>query len=258
MLQDIFQSVLFFLLLLGCLEIGFQIGKRRLASQKDPKTTGQNVLSGSIYALLTLLLSFSFSLAVQRFEARRHLVVDVANSIGTAYLRIDLLPQNYQPGLRHEFERFTDAQIALGRDLATGTDYKAQLAIIDSSEQRIWDLAMTAYQDDPHESSRILFTPAINQMFDLASSRREASEIKTPFLIFILLACLSFASAILAGRNMVGNPSRGLGHRVVFCGVLAFVLFVVTDLDNPRQGSIRIDHADELLMDLRKSMESRG
>ena len=258
MLQAILGSVVFFGLLLGCVEVGYRIGGSRLSASKEPASKDQNVLSGSVYALLTLLLSFSFSLAVQRFEARRHLVVDVANAIGTAYQRIDLLPQSSQPGLRHEFQRFTDAQIQFGKELAAGRDFKAPVAITESAQQRIWDLAITAYQDDPHESSRILFTPAINQMFDMASSRREASEIKTPFMIFLLLACLSFASAVLAGRNMVGSPTRGLGHRLVFCGVLAFVVFVVTDLDNPRQGAIRIDHADELLQDVRNSMEPRG
>ena len=247
-------ALVFFGCLVACLEFGYRVGQRRLTPEADELSKSPNLLSGSVYTLLGLLLSFSFSLTVQRFESRRHLVIDEANAIGTAYLRVDLLQPNDQPGMRHEFQRFTDAQIKLGEQLNSGQNISDQIKTTQSAQHRIWELAMTAYESDPHESTRILFTPAINQMFDLASTRIEASETRMPGMIYLLLVLLSFASAVLAGRGLAGRPNREWGHRIVFSAVLALVLFVILDLDDPRQGSIRIDHADQMLQDLRSSM----
>ena len=55
------------------------------------------VIEGAVFALLGLLLAFTFSGAATRFEGRRHLIVEEANDIGTAYLRVDLLPADAQP-----------------------------------------------------------------------------------------------------------------------------------------------------------------
>ncbi len=53
-----------------------------------------------MFALLGLLVAFTFSGAASRFEDRRHLISEEANAIGTAYLRLDLLPSDAQPPLR--------------------------------------------------------------------------------------------------------------------------------------------------------------
>jgi len=252
-------SLIFLGSLLACLELGYRIGQSRQTAQSGEPSRTQNILSGSVYALLTLLLSFSFSLAVQRFEARRHIVVDLANAIGTAYLRVDLFPESDQPGIRHELQNFADAQLKYGADLADGKDTEEAVRATQKAQHRIWNLATSAYQNDPHESTRVLFTPAINEMFDLAASRTEASETRTPWMIFLLLTCLSLASAVLAGRALAVQATRSWGHRLIFSAVLALVVFVVADLDDPRHGFIRIDQADRLLREARDSMnEAEG
>ncbi len=251
----IWIAILFFVGVLATLEMGYKIGRQRNAIQKDEASNETNVLSGSVYALLTLLLAFSFSLAVQRFEARRHLIVDQANAIGTAYLRIDLLPESDQPGLRHEFERFTDAQIAYGKALSAGQDGNEASRETLDAEKRIWTLAMVSLQNDSHESNRILISQSFNQMFDNASAKSQEAETRTPQVFFVLLISLSLASALLAGKAMAGKPSRSWGHRIIFAGVLALVLYVIWDLDDPRQGAIRINGTDKILYQVRDQMK---
>src|SRR5262249_8868795 len=86
-------------LLLGMLlflEIGRRVAIRRL--KKDTGTAGEGVgaVDGAVFALLGLLLAFTFSGASSRFDTRRQLIVEETNDIGTAYLRIDLLPTDLQ------------------------------------------------------------------------------------------------------------------------------------------------------------------
>jgi hypothetical protein len=64
-----------------------------------------------VFALLGLLLGFSFAGAMSRFDARRQLIVHEANAIGTAYLRIDMLPTNEQPEIRSLFRQYLDARL---------------------------------------------------------------------------------------------------------------------------------------------------
>ena len=75
-----------------------------------------------------------------------------------------------------------------------------------------------------------------------------------PAMIYLLLGGVCAASALLAGRNLAARPTREWGHRILFSAVLASVMFVIADLDDPRQGYIRVDHSDHILRDVRASM----
>ena len=79
------------------LDLGRKIGIAQLARDPDAAAKGAGPVEAAILGLLGLLLAFTFSGAASRFEARRQLVADEANAIGTAYLRVDLLPSDAQP-----------------------------------------------------------------------------------------------------------------------------------------------------------------
>src|ERR1044071_562771 len=117
-------------LLTGGLFVGMllflEIG-RRLATgrgKRDAEISGEGVeaegvgaVDGAVFALLGLLIAFTFSGASSRFDTRRQLIVEETNDIGTAYLRLDLLPADLQPALRESFRRYLDARIEVYRKL---------------------------------------------------------------------------------------------------------------------------------------------
>src|SRR5271168_4292723 len=96
-LREILLSAGIFLGILICLEIGFRIGLASSRKNHELAYEGTGTIDAAVFALLGLLLGFSFAGAMSRFEARRELIVREANAIGTAYLRIDMLPSNDQP-----------------------------------------------------------------------------------------------------------------------------------------------------------------
>ena len=85
---------LLFLGMLVCLEIGLRLGRRTKVAEGAKQ--GLGIIEGAMFTLLGLLVAFTFSGAAERFEGRRHLIVEEANDIGTAYLRVDLLPADAQ------------------------------------------------------------------------------------------------------------------------------------------------------------------
>jgi hypothetical protein len=98
-------------LLVGMLvtfEIGRRVGAARLARDPDGLAKGAGAAEGAVFALLGLLMAFTFSGAASRFDERRMLINTEANAIGTAWLRIDLLPDEAQPPMRDLFRRYAD------------------------------------------------------------------------------------------------------------------------------------------------------
>ena len=95
-----------FLGMLLFLEVGRRIGLHHLA-QEGQLARGIGTADGDVFGLLGLLIAFTFSGAASRFEDRRHLITEEANAIGTAYLRLDLLPATSQAELRTLFYEYT-------------------------------------------------------------------------------------------------------------------------------------------------------
>ncbi len=108
-----------FLLILGLfagmllmLTLGQFLGRRSRAEETDADRSRLTGVEAAIFGLMGLMIAFTFSGASARYEMRRQLIVEEANAIGTAYLRLDLLPAASQPALREKFRRYVETRIA--------------------------------------------------------------------------------------------------------------------------------------------------
>jgi len=243
----LFAGVLLFL------EVGRRIGLRRLKQQGDGAGAGVGVVEGAVFALLGLLVAFTFSGAATRFEDRRSLIVDEANAVGTAYLRIDLLPAAAQGEMRDRFRRYLDARLAAYRALP---DFEAANEHLTSSsriQQEIWARAVAESADS--QSARMLLLPALNEMFDITTKRTMAGQAHPPHVVFGLLFVFALCAALLAGSAMARPQSRHWLHSVTFAFALAGSVYVIIDMEFPRVGLIRVDAFDTVLVELRRGME---
>src|SRR5262249_9194281 len=135
-LYGVLLTVGLFLGMLTLLEVGRRIGVRRIA--KDPEGLHAGTIEGSVLALLGLLLAFTISGAGSRLDARRQLIVEETNAIGTAYLRLDMLPGATQPALRENFRRYLDTRIEIYRKLPDIAAAKEELGKANNLQQEIW------------------------------------------------------------------------------------------------------------------------
>src|SRR4029450_724060 len=95
-----------------------------------------------------LLIAFTFSGATARFDARRQLIVEETNNIGTAYLRLDVLPADFQPPLRESFRRYLDSRIETYRKIPDLAACPAARARGNQLQREIWRQAVDAVQAD--------------------------------------------------------------------------------------------------------------
>lgn len=239
--------------LLLCIELGYRRGVAERAREGEGAHAGFGPVEGAIFGLLGLILAFSFSGAAGRFERRQILVVDEANAMGTAWLRLDLLPSDAQAGTRDLFRQYVDCRIAVYAKLADRKAAEAEVARSSDLQGQIWTHAVEGSRplDAP---LRALLLSALNEMFDIATTRVRAAYVHTPPAIIGYLVLVALLSAALAGYAMSQGRRRPLSHSVLFALVLAATVYVIIDLDYPRYGIIRIDAGDQVLLDVRAGM----
>ena len=255
LIASLLTACLFFGMLIFS-EIGRRIGIARLARDSEGLTKGAGAAEAAVFGLLGLLIAFTFSGAASRFEDRRHLIAAEANAIGTAYLRIDLLPRDTQPKMRELFRRYLDVRLATYLDAEDRTATKARLASGAALQGDIWTKALTACQRrDASVQAGLLLLPSLNELIDITATRAMATQNHPPLVIYLLLSGLSLVGALLVGYGTSANKDRSWLHTVIFAAILSLTVYVIVDLEFPRLGLIRVDAADQVLIELRKSMQ---
>jgi hypothetical protein len=241
-----------FLALLAFLEAGRRIGLAAAKKTGKEPSSGPGGLEAAIYGLMGLLIAFTFSGAASRFEARRHLITQEANAVGTAYLRLDLLSAEAQPALKEKFRKYLDLRLEAYRKMPDIKATKEGLALAKNLQGEIWAEAVADCRKVlPVPAAQVLL-PAINEMIDITTTRMVATMNHPPWIIYAMLVLLALVSAMLAGYGM-GNEKRRF-HKLAFAAILAVTVYVIIDLEFPRMGLIQIKAADKVLMEVREGM----
>ncbi|HEU4418456.1 MAG TPA: DUF4239 domain-containing protein [Planctomycetota bacterium] len=253
-LQNLAVSCGMFLGTLAMIRAGFHYARRRLQAA-DADGASVNSVDAAVYALLGLLIAFTFAGAAERFNGRRALVVEEANAIGTAYLRLDLLPGQVQPALRDRFRRYLDARLETHTQIASSSAGRAANDQAQKLQGEIWAEARAGSVAASQPSCAMLLLPALNSMFDIAATRVAVHELHPPMTIYGMIIGLTWVSGLLLGHTLAGMKGRHRLHGVIYSAVIAATFFVIMDIEHPREGLIRVDRDDAVLHTVRDSMK---
>jgi hypothetical protein len=254
-LASILLSIGLLIGILICFEVGRRNGIHRIKRDGENVLLGVGSIEGAIFALLGLLLAFTFYGAAERFDVRRDLIVEETNKIGTAYLRIDLLPSDVQPAMRENFRRYVDSRLEFYRQEPDSPAARQKSANATKLQQDIWHQSVTAADaQGAHADAAKLLLPALNDMIDMTTTRMMALQKHPPTIVFVMVFGLAFISALVAGCAMAAS-SRSWVHTLGFAFVMAFSVYVILDLEYPRLGLIRVNAFDRALVELREGMK---
>ena len=200
-----------FVLIVVFNEIGFQIG-RFVQKQTDTEIkTLTGAIQASILGLLALLLGFTFSMSMQRYDGRSLALIEEANAIGTVILRVKLLPERNQPEASRFLRQYVDLRAAIGKvDLTQRAERQRYSAQIGQLQDDLWALAIEAAQADPRPVTSGAFINALNEMIDSQGKRNALLEMHVPEVVLLLLFVVFFASG-----GILGYSSGLSGHRVI-------------------------------------------
>jgi hypothetical protein len=245
---------LFFSLIAAQL-VGRRLGMRRLARLGAEDTAGHGAIQGAVFALLGLLIAFTFTGASSRFDHRRDLIVEQVNAIGTAWLRLELLPEidraPIQAGLRAYVDGLRHA-VTLAKEPEAFAQVVARTRAL---EGEIWGRAVEAVNRDGRPQTASLVLPPLNESFDLSTSRLAANRIHVHTGIVALLVGLAVLAGLLAGHGQATTRRADLLHMLIFAALLSLTLYFIMDFEYPRLGMITVDASDQLFAELRASMD---
>lgn len=253
-------TLLLFAAILISNEAGYRYAKRFGVRHMDDGLKSQtNAIQGGMLGLLALLLGLSFSMGLQRYDARSAAVVAEANAIGTAAFRAELLPEDEIAEALLQLRAYVAVrEYAASVTLDDQAGYQAAVDETRRAQAELWRFVRRTTATNPAPVTASLFVQAVNGAFDAFEFRQAALQRHIPEVVIALL----FVVFIVAG-SVLGYAS-GLGGRrpwlatVSMSGLIALVIFIVIDLDRPRRGLITVDQSAMMALALQMDAVSRS
>jgi len=242
--------VLLMVVLGASMAAGVFVGNR-WPKRAEPHREPVGVAQGALLGLIGLLLAFGLSMAVGRYDARRTLVVEEANAIGTTYLRAQLLDEPQRSASLDLLRDYTDEAIEFGGDVPTTAAFREASDRMEEYHNQLWALAAEAMAADPEGSAPRLYVETLNEMIDAHSSRVSSLNNRVPTSVMLLLL-IGSAIAIAVLSLYLTMLGKGVTTSAVTTPVLFVTLFISFDLDRPERGMITVPVTP--LEDARQSM----
>ncbi len=221
--------------------IGQALGQWRARHADARDQAGIGTITAGMMGLLAFTLGLTISIAEDRFEARRRLVVEEANAIGTAWLRAQLVGGAEGSAMQRLLEDYTRVRIHYTTQDATAREGEA-LRRTQEIGTALWQQATQLARREPTAVTATLVT-ALNQVFDMASAQRFAFESRVPSAIQWLLLGGSLLSIGALGYQFGVAHRRHLLLTALLVAMWAGGMVLIIDLHRPRDGHIRPDPA---------------
>lgn len=233
------HPVMFFLSVVGLLWLGTVVGgrlRRHRERTLSEESSTFKTLESAVLALLGLLLGFTFSMGVSRYDQRKNLEIAEANDIHDVWLRSATLPGAEREALQTLLLRYIPVRLEF---LDAGTSrnrINASLSQTTDLQQQIWQ-ASSAYAGAHGDPVSAQLLTDVTAMVNITESRTAAFENRIPVVAWGMLLFISFMASILVG---VGIASHSQFLRIILPIVVASALSLTLDLDSPRSGIIRV------------------
>ncbi|QGM46186.1 hypothetical protein [Methylocystis heyeri] len=221
--------------LLTAAEIGHQLGSR--AEAEANVTT----LEAAILGLMALMLGFTFSMALARFDERRDAVLAEANSIGTAALRARLLPAPHDLESLKLFKDYVQIRLDFTATVPTSAEAGAFISHSNDIQEALWKRARTVAAKDNAMVPVGVYIQALNEMFDNQQKRLTAFRNRVPNIVFLALYAIAFVAVGFSGFSSGLERRQWRAPVYVMCVLSAGVILLIQDIDRPGVGYINVD-----------------
>jgi hypothetical protein len=243
---------LLFVAELLAIHVGYRY--RRAPHDREANAAVAPVVS-TVLSLMGLVLAFSFSNAAGRLDGNRKAILDEANAIETAWLRMDLALPEARPELGSLLKQYVDARVSAYHtfeELKDEARYRAEVEESAVIFRRLWAAALAGTPPTP---DRMLVLNALTSMRDTATARSLSMNTHLPPAIYMFLFGVVLIGGLLVGGVLAQAERPHWLYRVAMAAVFSWTIFSIMDMEYPRLGAFQLlQSADALLVELRKSM----
>jgi hypothetical protein len=229
-----------FLVSLAGLSLAAWVGATRFSKLHDEVNRMRDeygVIQGATLTLLGLIIGFTFSMALSRYEQRKNYEEEEANAIGTEYLRAELLPAGDAARVRALLRDYVDQRMLFysTRDPVELEQVNARTAALQAD---MWSAVKAPALAQPTPLSA-LAVAGMNDVINSQGYTQAAWWNRIPFSAWLLVVTIAMCATLLVG---IGTKRSGKVPRVllVLPLVIALALFLIADIDSPRRGIIRV------------------
>ncbi len=229
-------------------QIGSILAVRFRPVQENEREDLNLVISASL-TLLALIIGFSFSMAVSRYDQRKNYEEEEANAIATEYLRADLLPSANAERVRQLLSQYLDQRL-LFYTIRDASRLEAVNTQTTKLEDEMWSVVQSAAAAQP-TPTMALTVSGMNDVLNRHGYTQAAAWNRIPVGAWILMFTLAICCCLLIGY---GSHQKGALLFMVFPFLVAIAFFLIADIDSPRQGVIRV--APQNLISLSQSLHA--
>jgi hypothetical protein len=221
--------------MLACWILGFRRGRHFSSEMADDP--GTKFIDGSM-ALLGLLLAFTFSMSLGRHDYRRLAVVAESNAIGDFYTCASMLKEPYRTSLQDVIREYAQGELASPQFMPESDD-QAEVRFPFRAYARMTEIARDAVAAGTPIA--VSLTNTLNDVTSTAASRRAAYQESLPWSIVWLLFLSSIVPSYSVGERQGTSNKRHPAWSISFIVLVALVVFVTLDLNQPHGGFIRVN-----------------
>jgi hypothetical protein len=236
------------LLCVASVEAGGALSRAVLRrSTKDPDAP-LGSLVGSLLGLLAFTLAFTFSLAANRLDARKQLVLQESNAIGTTYLRAALMPPREGLVIRGLLRDYVALRLTVTKENSAEVSRQCE-----QIHGRLWAQVKLLAQENVDSELRSLLVAAMNETIDLHQSRKTvALQYRVPSTVWSILYLLVVLGMLALGYQIGMSGVRRLRGAPLLSLAFSLVLLRISDLDRPFEGFLGV--SQQPLVDVQASM----
>ncbi|OQP47305.1 hypothetical protein A4H97_07320 [Niastella yeongjuensis] len=244
--------LLLFVAMLFMVQLGRIAGKKW--KQEESETKGISFLLNAIFGLSAFILAFTFGMSASRYSNVRDLIIEEANNIGTALLRSDLYTDSVQDAFRADFKKYIDARVSFYDHVADAD--LLNKARLDAENARIELWRRVAQQSKGPNmiipSNNMI--PALNSMFDIATTIEMTLYARVPDLIIYMLFILGLVTSFIGGYTSKDIKQKDWIIIIAFALFSSMVTYITLDLGRPMRGVMKGNIGKQAIIDIRKSL----
>ena len=229
-------ALLLFVLLVVATQVGRIVGRRQRERVEDKDAS---TLATGMLGIFALLIAFTYSLSLARYDARRGMVLQEANAIGTTANYALMLPPAHRPQVMGMLRDYTRLRTGLGAPYDEGKfarDVQASNELL----ARLWQQATSITAEQPQSLPAYRFVGALNEQTNIAEARLTALRNHVPITVLVVLTLIAALSLGFAGYSAtLGGFDRYVGLTIMAAAITMLITLTI-DLDRPDRGSIEI------------------
>ncbi len=218
-------------------ELGYQLGRKWKKIHPDETDAHIGAMLGAALGLWAFLLATLVGIANNRFDARRNLVLEEANAIGTTFLRAGYLPESYSEPSRQLLREYASERLKM----VEVDTYSAARERSEAIHVELWNVAEELAVTQAPNPVISLYIDSLNHTIDLHESRITALvTARLPYTIYIFMYVVAYLGLFMLGFQSGINGKHDWIVTMALILIFSSVTLLIIDLDRPWGGFLRV------------------